>query len=206
MPNNNTHINIFDTVIYEEISYCETDEFTGGLIPTEIYYCPINRIERLVVPNASGSYEAAGKITQKILCTENYGFKKIKALIDTSELSAALEGNIGKKTDGSDFELIILGTRAKLIGFSRKMRNVPMVFIVKDTNGRYFVLGTLVSPCYIAGFELSTGKKYDDDPAASLKLHANTIIYEYTNVLPVIVPEPEPDEGDFDTDFHTDFD
>jgi len=198
--------NIFEDVIYEEISYCDTDEFAGGLVASEILYCPINKIDRLVVPSVYGSFESAGKISQKILCKENYGFKKIKALVDTSELSSGLDGQIGRKNSSSDLELMILGTRAKLIGFSRKTRQVPLIFIVKDQNGKYFVFGTLVSPAFVSGFDLKTGKKYEDESGASIKLTANTIIYEYTNQLPVIIPDPEPDEGDFDTDFQTDFD
>lgn len=202
----NPNSNVFESVIYEDISYCETEEFIGGLVPTEIYYCPINRITQLRVPGTAGNYESAGKITQKILCTENYGFKKVKALIDTSELSSNLDGRVGRKTSGSDLELMILGTRAQLIGFSRKTRNLPLVFLVQDNNGKWFVFGTLVSPAYVSGFDLKTGKKYEDESGATIKLAANTIIYEYTNEIPVIIPDPEPDEGDFDTNFHNDFD
>jgi|SRR5690606_3428364 len=201
---NNT--NIFEDVIYEEISYCDNDEFAGGLVPTEIYYCPIKKIERLVTPMIYGSFESAGKISQKILCVENYGFKKIHALVDTSELTSGLEGQTGRKTSNSDLELMILGTRAQLIGFSRKTRQIPLVFIVKDQNEKHFVFGTLVSPAYVSSFDLKTGKKYEDESGATIKLTANTIIYEYTNELPIIIPDPEPDEGDFDTDFQTDFD
>src|SRR5690606_27460246 len=153
--------NIFEDVIYEEISYCDTDEFAGGLVASEILYCPINKIDRLVVPSVYGSFESAGKTSQKILCKENYGFKKIKALVDTSELSSGPDGQIGRKKSTSDLELMILGTRAKLIGFSRKTRQVPLIFIVKDQNGKYFVFGTLVSPAFVSGFDLKTGKKYE---------------------------------------------
>ena len=194
---------IFETVNYEEISYCNTDEFSGGLVETEIYYCPIKYIDFLKTPGVYGGFEAAGKVTQRIICKPNYGFKKMKALLDTPEFHSGLDGSIGRKDSKTDFELQLLGVRAKLIGFSVRMRNIPMVFIVKDRNERFFIIGTLVSPAYISSFDLQSGKKYEDDAVGTLKLSTAASIYEYQNEIPVYVP---PAEGDFDSDWHNDFD
>lgn len=206
MVNNVVSQDIFESVNYEEISFCDTEEFHGGLIETEIYYCPIRYITQLRTPSTIGWFESAGKISQKIICRENYGFRKMKALVETPEFNSALEGSLGRKSSSSDLELILLGTRARLIGFSRKLRHIPMVFVVKDRNGRQFVIGSLVSPAYLSNFQLKSGKKNEDETGASLKVTCNTIIYEYTNTIPVIIPDIPEDEGDFTGEFDTDFD
>lgn len=194
---------IFETVNYEEISYCNTEEFSGGLVETEIYYCPIKFIDYLKLPTALGSFESSGKVVQRIICKPNYGFKKMKALLDTPEFASGLNGSIGRKASTTDFELQLLGIRAKLIGFSIRMRNIPLVFIVKDRNERFFIIGTLVSPAYISSFDLQSGKKYEDDAVGTLKLSTAASIYEYQNEIPVYAT---PNEGDFDSDWHNDFD
>lgn len=202
--NINTPItSIFETVNYEEISYCNTEEFSGGLVESEIYYCPIKYIDYLNPSTGLGSFENSGKVVQKIICKPNYGFKKMKALLDTPEFDSGLDGSIGRKDSKTDFELQLLGVRAKLIGFSIRMRNIPLVFIVKDRNERFFIIGTLASPAYISSFDLKSGKKYEDDAVGTLKLSTASVIYEYQNEIPVYVP---PAEGDFDSDWHDDFD
>ena len=120
-----------------------------------------------------------------------------------SETDSGLDGSIGRKDSKTDFELQLLGVRAKLIGFSIRMRNIPLVFIVKDRNERFFIIGTLVSPAYISSFDLQSGKKYEDDAVGTLKLSTAASIYEYQNEIPVYAT---PNEGDFDSDWHNDFD
>lgn len=195
---------IFKNVNYEEISYCETDDIAGGLAETEIYYCPIRYVESLKTPSLVGSFDEVGTVSQPIVCKEHYGFKKLKALTDTADLGGDHQGSIGRKRPSAEIGFTMLGLRAQLIGFGRKMSTVPMIVIAKDKNGRQFLVGTLVSPAYVSSFQLQTGKKFDDDSAAVLKFTTNASLYEYKNVIPVI--EPDPDLGDFDFNFNDDFD
>lgn len=197
---------IFADINYEEIYYCETDDVFGGLAETEIYYCPIRFVESLKTPSLVGGFEEAGTVTNKIVCRKNYGFKKLKALMDTADLGGDLQGSIGRKRPSAEISFTLLGLRDKLIGFGRKMMSVPMIAIAKDKNGRQFIVGTLVSPAYISSFQLQTGKKFDDDSAAVLKLTTAASLFEYKNIIPVIEPETDPSTGDFDYNFNTDFD
>lgn len=194
---------MFDNVQYEDILYCNSEEFSGGLLESEIYYCPIKLIDFFKTPSLHSGFESSGKITQKIVCKPNYGFRKIKALVDSSTFDSDLSGAIGKKDASTDFELQIIGLRARLIGFSRSLRNIPCIYIVRDQNGRQFTIGTLVSPAYISSFRLSPGKKYEDDSGAIVKLTTSAIIYEYQNEIPTV---KDTGLGDFDLNFHSDFD
>lgn len=192
---------VFEAVNYEEISYCDTEEFAGGLRESEIFYCPIKFIEHFKTPLLHYNFEKAGSISEPILCKKNHGFKRIKALIDTSGFDSDMDGQIGKKQRTTDFELEVLGMRAQLIGWSRNLKNVPCVYIVGDANGRFFTIGSLVSPAYISSMKLFTGRKYEDTSGLILKINTAEVVYEYQNEIPL----HEPIFGDFDSDFSTDF-
>lgn len=198
--NTNTNIDAFAYYIQEDVDYCETTDVLGGLQEAEIYYCYLPYIEVLRLPSAISTNKYAGKIRQEISCKENFGFKKIKALVDTAGLTSRLSSS-GKDT--SELEGFLIGTRAELIGVSRKFRHRPFVFIVQDRNGRKFVCGTLVSPAYLQSFDLETGKKFDDDNGAAFKVKSNTIIFEYDGEIPVYTA---PENGDYDTDYDDDYD
>lgn len=200
--NPNTDIDVFAAYIQEDVDYCENVDVLGGLEESEIYYCYLPYIEVLRLPSAISTNEYAGKVRQQIVCRENFGFSRIKALVDTAELSSKYSGG-GKSGDSSELEGLLLGTRAQLIGLSRKLRHRPFVYIVRDRNGRQFIIGSLESPAYLQSFDLELGKKYEDDNGASFHVKSNAIIYEYEGEIPVI--DPEESEGDYSDDYDDDY-
>lgn len=198
--------NVFESFIQEDIDICVSDDFSGGLQPCKIFYCYLPYIRSLKLPGASGYNETAGRILQNIICEENRGFSKLEALIDTSDLHSEYDDS-GMGSDQSEIQIFIPGTRAALIGLSRKLRHRPFVFLVETQDGRRFVLGTLVSPAYLTQFSLQTGRQYEDDNGAEIRLRANTIIYEYAGEIPMIPPDDQiVTPGDFSSDFDKDFD
>lgn len=190
-------LDAFEAYIHEDVS-CEPNEVYGGLQEAELYYCYLPFVESLRTPSAIGSNNFAGTVSRDIVCKENYGFKKIKALVDTPKLSAEYSGS-----DSAQVEGFLLGTRSELVGFSRKVRHRPFVFIVKDKNNKQFILGNLVSPAYLKSFSMDTGSADGEDNGASFKFSSNSIIYEYVGKIPVV---EKPNVGDFDSDFDSDFD
>lgn len=199
----NTKIDPFADYIVEDVEHCETVDVLGGLRETEIYYCYLRHIETLRIPSAISTNDYAGKIRQEIACQENRGFKKMTALVDTGELSARFSPN-SKSQDSAELEFFLLGSRAELIGLSRKLRNRPFVFIIKDRNGRQFVCGTLVSPAYLNAFSIGLGKVFDDNNGATFSVKSNSIFYEYLGNIPVI--DPEELDGDYSDDYSDDYD
>lgn len=187
-------VNAFDAYIHEDVIYCDTNDFLGGICETEIYYTLISSVDVLKIPSLIFGNEKSGQVKDLFL-KENRSFKKIKALVDTSELKSNL--------DNSDLEIFLLGTRAELIGFKRTTNHRPLVFLLRDNNGKYFIFGTLESPAYIKDFSIETGKKPDDDTGANVKLVSNGSIFEYIGPTDIVEP---PHIGDFDEDFDEDFD
>lgn len=186
-----------ENFIQEDINCNFGIDLGGGLQPAQIYYCFLPWVKKLVTPGASAMNAYAGRISH-ILCEENRYFSRMAALVDTAEI----ESKFSPKSDASSLEFFISGLRGELIGLSRKLRNKPFVFIVKTMDDRAFVFGTLASPAYVSSFELVSGKKWDNDNGAALKLASNAIIYELTGTIPIPVPEVV---GDFTTDFDVDF-
>ena len=192
-------IDVFEAYIHEDVLYCETNDFLGGL--SDIQYCYQPFIEQLSVPAAAGNNETAGKI-KSLTCKENYGFKSIKHLIDTAQLTGEFATG-GAVSDTSELTGYLIGTRAELIGLSRKLRERPFTIVTTDNNGRKFLLGTLQSPAYLKKFSIKSGKKFDDDCGAEFMFRSNSLFYEFIGKVPVAVPT---DTGDFDTNFDFDFD
>lgn len=194
---------VFSAYIHEDVEFCSGEDFLGGLQEAEIYFCYLPFVDSLKLPLAAASNALAGTVSAKITCKPNRGFQKMKALVDTSELSSQFSGS-KEVSDVSDLKVFLLGVRAQLIGFSRKFRNRPFVFIIKDNNGRQFVLGNLASPAYLKDFNMISGKKFDDDNGVDLTITSNSILYEYTQDIPIV--DPKDLAGDFDSDFDIDFD
>lgn len=189
---------IFEAYIHEDTMYCETNDYLGGI--SDILYCYQPFIEYLVVPSPIATNTNAGTITS-IICKKNKGFKSIKPLIETAFLKHNFS-DAGNAPDTTELTAFLLGTRAQLIGFSRKMRDRPFTFIVKDNNGKMFLTGTLQSPAYLRDFSIDTAKKFDDDCGAEMKFRSNTLFYEFTGTIPI----ESTIFGDFDEDFSNDFD
>lgn len=190
---------VFQAYIHEDVVYCETDDFVGGI--RDIQYCFQPFIEYLPVPSAANTNIKAGEI-KTVTCKENYGFKSIKHLVDTAQLTGNFASG-GAVQDTSELTAYLIGTRAELIGLSRKLRERPFTIIVTDNNGRRFLIGTLQSAAYLKDFEIETGKEFDDDCGAEVVFRSNTLFYEFTGDVPSTDPVHV---GDFDSDFDEDFD
>lgn len=191
-------LNVFEGYIHEDVMFCDIDNL-GGI--AEVYYCFLPFIKTMTIPSPNAKNKNAGMI-RRLTCVENRGFKKIDTLFETPLLDAQFNSS-GESSDTSELTIYTLGARAELIGLSRKLRHKPFSLIVRDYNDKKFVVGTLQSPAYMRSFEISPGKKLDDDNGAEIKFRSNTIIYEYDGNIPVVEPAHF---GDFNQDFDRDFD
>ena len=196
-PNTNIN-NVFAHYVQDDVDFCDVEDVIGGIQPSEIYFCHIKHIDILRTPLAKSTNNYAGTILNKIICKENTGFSRMKSLVESAELTSEYQNT----KDSSDLELFLLGTRAELIGVSRKFRHQPFIIIVKDENNKQFVIGTLASPAYLRSFEITTGKKFDDNSGGSLKFRSNTIFFEYKHEIPI----KPTDIGDYNDDYNDDYD
>lgn len=200
MNADSTNPDVFGSYIHEDVLYCDTSDVQGGLSESEIYVCYQPFISFLKVPGIIASNQYAGQIS-KVLCVAGRGFYRIKALVESPNISSDYRGS-GTVSDNSEFSAFLLGNRAELVGLSRKMRERPFTLIVRDNNGKKFLIGTLESPAYLKDFKIESGKKFDDDCGAEISFKSNTLFYEFTGNIPVI----DPNAGDFSSEFDVDFD
>lgn len=196
----NSHIDSFEAYLYEDVLFCNTDDVMGGLSDSEIYYCYQPFIASLNIPNPLGSNEQAGTI-RSISCKPYRGFKKMNALVETPSLDSDYTGS-NQISDTSEFSAFLMGNRAELIGLSRKLRDRPFTLIVKDSNGKKFLIGTLQSPAYLQNFKITSGKKFDDNCGAEIKFRSNTVFYEFSGEIPFAASHYKDFDADFDSDFY----
>lgn len=176
----------FENFQHEEILNCPNDELQAGLAEGEIYYMPTDFIQTLNMPT-SKSFEGSVTVTQNIVPIAGKGFQKLRCQTDMNSLASALVGNPGNKKDQSTLTLFLAGFRAKLLGFKKQMKNVPAVYIVKDRNGRQFLIGTILNPARLDNFELTTGDSQDSDNGGTATIISNWTVMEYTGDIPLQV-------------------
>lgn len=181
-----------DLIWHEDVSDCE--EFLSGLIETEIYFCPAMFLSRIKIPNILGTFTSAGTISENLVCKKRRGFYKLRGLIEQNDLTAQVSDNSTK----TSLTIYLLGLKANRIGLARKFKMIPGVYLVKDLNQRFWVIGTDISPAF-ATCELNTGKKFDDDSGMQIKLTSNSIFYQYSGAIPL------PPESDFSDEFSFEF-
>lgn len=186
----------FENTPLEDILLCPNVETQAGLVP-ETYFLPHPFIQTMEVPvlDADSDYKKMGTISEDIVPIAGQGFVKMSLMIDMNSVTSNLVGNRGNKKDQTTLNIFIPGTRAEVLGFKRLYKNVPGVFVVKDQNGRTFVVGTKDAPAYIDNLEFTTGAGPEDDNGGTGTIIANTNLFEYTGDIVLKTEDPEPPVG-----------
>lgn len=184
--------NCFENHPLEDINICPNEELQAGLAP-EVYFLPKPFLQTLTIPvlGVNSTYEAMGKITADIAPIVGKGFVKMDLQIDLNAVSTALVGNRGNKKDQTTLTIFVPGTKATVLGFKRMYKNIPGIFIVKDLNGKMFVIGTDLAPAYIDNLEVTTGTSPEDNNGGTGTIISNSNLYEYTGNITLM-----PTEGD----------
>lgn len=169
----------FDDVAHENIDFCPNEEISAGT-STRGFYVPAAFLETMTLPATTGDYEADITIPAgNISLSADKGWKGIDLQVDESELKSTLVGNRGNKKSKGQFDCYIPGFRPKVIGFLDKYKNVPLVFVIPDSNGVKWVIGTKLNPAYIESAEGTTGKKYEDNSGVQTTIAANSKLHIY---------------------------
>lgn len=185
--------NCFEDTPYEDIKICPTEEVQAGLSP-KAFFLPHHMLKSgatAPTPTLLGGLESAGTISTEIEPVDGEGFVEIDLQVDLNSVSTALVGNRGNKKDQTTLNIFVPGTRAKVLGFKRLYKNIPGLYIVKDYNGRTFLIGTDLAPAYLDNLEVTTGQGNEDDNGGTGTIISNANLYEYTGNI-VMKPIPEP--------------
>lgn len=183
----------FTDIPVEDITICPNEEVQAGLSP-KAFFLPHNFLESgatAPVPTLAGGLEAAGTISTDIVPKDGKGFIQIDLQVDLNSVGTALVGNRGNKKDQTTLNIFVPGTRAKVLGFKRLYKNTPGLYIVKDYNGKTFLVGTDLAPAYIDNLEVSTGQGNEDNNGGTGTIISNANLYEYTGEI-TMMPTPSP--------------
>lgn len=169
----------FDGVPHESIDSCPNDEIAGG-VSTRIFYAPAKFLEKLTPPTLTGDYATRITIPATNLAFQaGKGWKGIDVMVDENELKNTLVGNRGNKKAKAEMDFYIPGFKPEAVGFLDTYKNVPMVFAIKDANGIIWILGTKLNPAFVESADGTTGKKYEDNSGAAVKISANSKLYKF---------------------------
>ncbi len=132
--------------------------------------------------------EANGTLTGDLVMKAGKKMNSIYITDDTGEFSIEPVG----ETDGMSFVqhlgLFNPGLKKKLLGFMNYAKNENLVFIVKDNDGQYYLMGDDTRPATYAGAPdgAGTGKETSARRGISMEFVYKTKgNYTYTGVIPL---------------------
>lgn len=163
----------FDNTPLEHIDACNA-ELVSGIAEAEVYAAIASHIDADQVPPAIDTANATlsdlATISADITMVSGKGFFKLAVQSETGEIKDELVGNKGNKKVKSTFDFFVANTDAQNIGFIRRFKNIPMVFLVKEKSGRVRKLGSKSVPIFMEAANMTTGKGAEDDTGMQITL------------------------------------
>lgn len=162
-----------DVIVDENIDFCPTDEIAAGTSEVEIYGAFLKDFEVVQAPpklSLATSYTEAATISTAHTFKTDKGFFKMSILPDTGMVDSAPLGEKGSKSFANSFTGVIPGTSARNLGFGRKAKNAPMIFIITQADGTKKQIGSKVKPAYLEDFTATTGAKAEDVHGITMKV------------------------------------
>lgn len=184
----------FDGIPVEDVKMCPNEEVQAGLSPV-VYFIPKAFLDynSIVLPSKPfANLAAAATVVADIAPLADKVFIKLDLQVDLNSASTALVGNRGSKKDQTSLNIFIPGTRAKVLAFKKLYKNVPGIYLVKDYNGKTFMIGTYLAPAYIDNLEVTTGQGNEDNNGGTGTIMSNSNLYEYTGIIVVDTGEVAP--------------
>lgn len=191
--------NCEDVIPLENLDYCPTLEVSAGVSETGVYAASIYDFEEIKkVPSldAAASLTAAGTIADSHVFKAGRGFHKVYINPDSGMIDSAHAGEKGNLTIGNSLTGSLPGTGARVVGWSRKYKNMPMIYIVKEKDGSVRQLGTEDSPAYMSELAATSGQKAGDAKQTTVKI-SDTLPYmapHYAGTMQIF-PAPDPGSG-----------
>lgn len=196
-------MNSFEGVNVEDLKHCPQDNFASG-IKTKVYYAPASYFEKIDLPTLKNTYNDFVSIVQDGIEFRGGGWNSIDVLIGENELKQTLSGPLQRKKSKTELEFLILGFRAKVLGFIEAHKNTPMIFVVVDAVGNNWVIGNLRNRAFMESADITTSKKYEDNSGAALKVTCNSPIFYFGNNQSWI--DENIFNGDFNYEYTIEFD
>ena len=143
-------------------------------LAAEVLYAPISHFSSIEVP---GAYSAAGdevKITTDHTFNATFGFVKLKFVIDSHGLTAAMP----ESRDASGYMAtlegdVVAGSEEEIAEVLRNLLTDDVLVLVKTANGKYIQLGTEDFPAAIRQTEDTTGSSAEGQNKQRVQIKAN---------------------------------
>lgn len=171
-------MNEFDELNLEELGGYINQDITSGVSETNIWYIPSDHILedvfQIKIDDPSFSLETASVLVGDITLRDGRKWGKLRIQTETGELKDEFGGNKGNKKAKTMFDCFLTDTRPENISFVDIYKNVPMVFLIMDKQGRIRKMGSTMSPAYFDASASTSGKGPDDDAGFQITISAST--------------------------------
>lgn len=162
-----------DNIPIENLESCATEEVVAGVSETGVYAAPVKDFESIESP---ADFEAAvaegdlATIAAAHVFKADKGFHKVQFIPFTGKVETAQVGEAGNLSFQNSLTGTLKGTSAKVAAWTRRYKNEPMIYIVKEKNGDVKQIGSELSPAYMSEFTGSSGAKAGDLKSSILKI------------------------------------
>jgi len=136
----------------------------GGL-SVDVWFAPVTYITAFPGYESKDSIEVAGKIELK----ENAKFVHITASYKSAGLKSSPVGDVDGRCSKIEAEFFHPGAAENAAKFARAVQNTPGVFVMRDNEGHYRLIGDPINPATVT-VEHDTGKSPEDRRGFTFKI------------------------------------
>lgn len=155
-----------------------------GGIAQECYYCAWDDVLSYpTVPSSPTTIEENGVLTGSIEMKPGKQMYKIYITDDTGEFEIEQVGERDGKSFVTHLRLFNPGLKKKILGFMNWAKNENLVFIVKDNDGQYYLMGDATRPATYEGAPDGNGTSKETAGRRGVSMEfvyktANVYVYE----------------------------
>ncbi len=176
-------MNCEDAIPLENLDFCPTAEVAAGVSEVGVFIASYFDFDTIQAPpglDTATSLEDAATIAEAHTFLAGRGFHKVYINPESGLVDGAQVGEKGNLSIQNNFTFSVQGTGAKVAGWTRKYKNMPVIAIVKEKNGDIKQIGSKLSPAYMLEVTPTSGQKAGD---------AKTTTFKFTDVQNYPAPE-----------------
>lgn len=132
----------------------------GGTRHDEVYYALVEDVLTFPnLPNIDVAADFAGLVTisTDITFAAGKGFQKLEVIQETGKVESVIEGEMDGKVFRNNCPLVFKGVESDKLGFSRFVKNKHLIFLIREHNGTYRLIGNTVTPARVEDGTADTG-------------------------------------------------
>lgn len=168
----------FKDLPVEDLVSKVNEDVTSGISERKVFFAPIDDVadfpETIPISDPDFTLEKARALVGDITFKAGKGWRQLHILPDSGEIKDVFGGSKGNKKVKGTLELFISNNSPRNIGYADIYRNVPCIWLVRERNKRYRVLGDDDNPAWCETGEITSGKGAEDDSGIQLMLQATT--------------------------------